>query len=152
VKQDRRAVSSTWVSSFVFVVLVLLLLIAGGVSGSKLRSWRKYPNLNPWSIGKPSPRCRHTMVSGSDGSLWSFGGIVSVGKPGSLRYHIVAFPSIARHTHMYQHVLLYRLLLHHMFMSGLFGSPLFYIIVFLSKYRTKLSKPPEYPLDIPRIP
>jgi hypothetical protein len=30
--------------------------------------------------------------------------------------------------------------------------PLFYIIVFLSKYRTKLSKPPEYPLDIPRIP
>jgi hypothetical protein len=37
-------------------------------------------------------------------------------------------------------------------LSGLLAYPLFYIIVFLSKYRTKLSKPPEYPLDIPRIP
>jgi hypothetical protein len=38
-------------------------------------------------------------------------------------------------------------------LSGLLAAyPLFYIIVFLSKYRTKLSKPPEYPLDIPRIP
>jgi hypothetical protein len=37
-------------------------------------------------------------------------------------------------------------------LSGLLASPSFYIIVFLSKYRTKLSKPPEYPLDIPRIP
>jgi hypothetical protein len=37
-------------------------------------------------------------------------------------------------------------------LSGLLVSPSLYIIVFLSKYRTKLSKPPEYPLDIPRIP
>ncbi len=37
-------------------------------------------------------------------------------------------------------------------LSGLLAYPLFYIIVFLSKYRTKLFKPPEYPLDIPRIP
>jgi hypothetical protein len=76
VKQYRRAVSVTWVSSFTFVTLVLLLLIiGGGVSASKLRSWYKYPDLNPWSIGKPSPRDSHKMVTGSDGALWSFGGI-----------------------------------------------------------------------------
>jgi hypothetical protein len=74
-KQDRRAVSVTWVSSFTLVVLVLLLLlITGGVSASKVRSWYKYPDINPWRIGSPSPRSSHTMVAGSDGALWSFGG------------------------------------------------------------------------------
>jgi hypothetical protein len=76
-KQDRRAVSATWVSSFALVVFVLLFLITGGVSASKLRSWSKYPDVNPLSIGKPSPRRSHTMVVGSDGSLWSFGGLTS---------------------------------------------------------------------------
>jgi hypothetical protein len=55
-------------------VLVLLLLITGGVSGSKLRSWHKYPDVNPWAVGSPSPRDSHKMVVGSDGALWSFGG------------------------------------------------------------------------------
>jgi len=80
VKQDRPTVSAVWVSSFTvtYVVLVLLLLIiGGGVSASKLRSWYKYPDLNPWSIGKPSPRDSHKMVAGSDGALWFFGGISS---------------------------------------------------------------------------
>jgi len=35
-----------------------------------------------------------------------------------LRYHIVAFPSIARHAHMCKHVLLLRFTLHHMFIVG----------------------------------
>jgi hypothetical protein len=74
VKQDRRAVSATWVSSFALVALVLLLLITGGVSASKLRSWRKYPDINPWAIGIPTSRSSHTMVAGSDGALWYFGG------------------------------------------------------------------------------
>ncbi len=74
-KQDRRAVSATWVSSFKLVaLLLLLLLITGGVSASKVRSWYKYPDINPWRIGSPSPRSSHTMVAGSDGALWSFGG------------------------------------------------------------------------------
>jgi hypothetical protein len=84
VKQDRRAVNATWVSSFVLVSLVLLLFIVGGVSASKLRSWGKYPDLNPWSIGKPSARVRHTMVTGSDGALWSFGGEIETGNSGEL--------------------------------------------------------------------
>jgi hypothetical protein len=78
VKQDRRAVNATWVSSFALVslvaTLVMLLFIVGGVSASKLRSWGKYPDLNPWSIGKPSERFAHKMVTGSDGALWSFSG------------------------------------------------------------------------------
>ncbi len=73
-KQDRPAVSVVWVSSFTYVTLVLLLLITGGVSASKIRSWHKYPDVNPWAIGSPSPRDSHTMVVGSDGALWSFGG------------------------------------------------------------------------------
>ncbi len=79
VKQDRRAVNATWVSSFALVSLVLLLFIVGGVYASKLRSWGKYPDLNPWSIGKPSERYDHTMVTDSDGALWVFGGA----RPGS---------------------------------------------------------------------
>jgi hypothetical protein len=79
VKQDRRAVNTTWVSSFALVSLVLLLFIVGDVSASKFRSWGKYPDLNPWSIGKPSERCKHTMVTDSDGALWVFGG----DRPGS---------------------------------------------------------------------
>ncbi len=77
VKEDRPAVSVVWVSSFTvtYVALVLLLLsITGGASASKLRSWHKYPEVNPWAIGSPSPRGRHRMVVGSDGALWSFGG------------------------------------------------------------------------------
>ncbi len=73
-KQDRRAVKATWVSSFALGSLVLLLFIVGGVFASKMRSWGKYPDLNPWSIGKPSERGGHKMVTGSDGALWSFGG------------------------------------------------------------------------------
>jgi hypothetical protein len=38
VKQDRRAVRATWVSSFTLVALVLLLLITGDVSASNARS------------------------------------------------------------------------------------------------------------------
>jgi hypothetical protein len=83
VKQDR-AMGATWVSSFALVALVLLLLITGRVSASKLRSWRKYPDVNPWSIGKPSPRASHTMVAGSDGALWSFGGGTTSGLSGEL--------------------------------------------------------------------
>jgi hypothetical protein len=74
VKHDRRAVSATWVSSFTLVILVLSLLITGGVSAAKVRSWHKYPDINPWGIGRPSLRNSHTMVTGSDGALWSFGG------------------------------------------------------------------------------
>jgi hypothetical protein len=75
VKQDRREVSATWVSSYTLAALVLLFFIAGGgVSASKIRSWRKYPDVNPWVIGSPSLRSSHTMVTGSDGALWSFGG------------------------------------------------------------------------------
>jgi hypothetical protein len=74
-KQDRRAVNTTWVSSFALVSLLLLLFIVGGVSASKLRSWGKYPDLNPWSIGKLPERFGHNMVTGSDGALWSFGGL-----------------------------------------------------------------------------
>jgi hypothetical protein len=77
-------VNATWVSSFVLVSLVLLLFIVGGVSASKLRSWGKYPDLNPWSIGKPSARVGHTMVTGSDGALWSFGGEIETGNSGEL--------------------------------------------------------------------
>jgi hypothetical protein len=73
VNQDRPVVSATWLPPFALVVLVLLLLIVGGVSASKTRSWRMYPNINPWAIGKPSPRLGHQMVLGSDGSLWVFG-------------------------------------------------------------------------------
>jgi hypothetical protein len=73
VKKDRRAVSATWLPSFALVTLVLFILMVGGVSASKLRSWRMYPNINPWAIGKPSPRRGHKMVSGSDGALWVFG-------------------------------------------------------------------------------
>jgi hypothetical protein len=72
------------VSSFVLVSLVLLLFIVGGVSASKLRSWGKYPDLNPWSIGKPSERYNHKMVTGSDGALWSFGGVTTSGRSGEL--------------------------------------------------------------------
>jgi hypothetical protein len=72
VKEDRRAtVSALRVSSFTLVTLLLLLLITGDVSASKVRSWRQYPDDNPWTIGSPSPRCSHTMVVGSDGALWS---------------------------------------------------------------------------------
>ncbi len=78
-KQDRRAVNATWVSSFALFSLVLLLFIVGGVSASKLRSWGKYPDLDPWSIGKPSERKGHKMVTGSDGALWSFGGSTTTG-------------------------------------------------------------------------
>jgi len=78
-KKDRRTVSAPWVSSYAFATLVLLLFITGGgVSASKVRSWRKYPDVNPWAIGSPSSRSSHTMVSGSDGALWSFGGTLSV--------------------------------------------------------------------------
>ncbi len=80
VKKDRRAVNVTCLSSFALVSLVLLLFIVGNVSASKLRSWGKYPDLNPWSIGKPSARGRHTMVTGSEGALWSFGGEIEFGK------------------------------------------------------------------------
>jgi hypothetical protein len=73
VKHDRRTVSATWLPSFALVVLVLFMLTVGGVSASKLRSWRMYPNINPWAIGKPSPRMGHKMVTGSDGALWLFG-------------------------------------------------------------------------------
>jgi hypothetical protein len=73
-KHDSRAVSATWVSSFTLVALVLSLLITGGVSAAKVRSWHKYPDINPWGIGRPSLRNSHTMVTGSDGALWSFGG------------------------------------------------------------------------------
>jgi hypothetical protein len=45
-------------------------------------------------------------------------------KPEYIRYHIVAFPSIARHTHMCKHVLLLRFTLHHMFIVGVWF-PLF---------------------------
>ena len=83
-KQDRRAVNATWVSSFTLISLVLLLFIVGGVSASKLRSWGKYPDLNPWSIEKPSARYDHTMVTGSDGALWSFGGFTPSGHCGEL--------------------------------------------------------------------
>jgi hypothetical protein len=78
VKQDRRAVSATWVSSCTLVTLVLSLLITGGVSAAKVRSWHKYPDINPWRIGRPSSRTSHTMVTGSDGALWSFGGTKTV--------------------------------------------------------------------------
>ena len=78
-KKDRRAVNVTCLSSFALVSLVLLLFIVGNVSASKLRSWGKYPDLNPWSIGKPSARVRHKMVTGSDGALWSFGGVTPSG-------------------------------------------------------------------------
>ncbi len=74
VKKDRRSGSATWVSSYTLGTLMLLLLIPGGVSASKIRSWLKYPNVNPWAIGRPSLRQSHTMVTGSDGALWSFGG------------------------------------------------------------------------------
>jgi hypothetical protein len=74
VKQDHRAASVTWMSSFTLVTLVLLVLITGGVSASKLRSWRKYPDLNLWSVGSPSPSAGSTMVTGSDGAMWCFGG------------------------------------------------------------------------------
>ena len=74
-KQDRRPV---WVASFARVALLMLLLTVGGVSASKLRSWRKYPDVNPWAIGKPSERNSHKMVTGSDGALWSFGGTKTV--------------------------------------------------------------------------
>jgi hypothetical protein len=84
VKQDHRAVNVTWVSSLVLVSLVLLLFIVGGVSASKIRSWGKYPDLNPWSIGKPSERDVHKMVTGSDGALWSFGGDTPSGYSGEL--------------------------------------------------------------------
>ncbi len=84
VKQDRRAVNATWVSYFALVALVLLLFIVGGVSASKLRSWGKYPDLNPWSIGKPSERNGHKIVTGSDGALWSFGGSTSGRRSGEL--------------------------------------------------------------------
>jgi hypothetical protein len=85
VKKDHRAVRVTWVSSFTLVILVLLLLSTGGVSASKLRSWRKYPDVNPWRIGNPSPRSSHTMVTGSDGALWSFGGeLIGSSKSGEL--------------------------------------------------------------------
>jgi hypothetical protein len=84
VKQDRRAVHATWVSSFALVSLVLLLFIVGGVSASKIRSWGRYPDLNPWSIGKPSERYFHKMVTGSDGALWSFGGYTTSGNSGEL--------------------------------------------------------------------
>ncbi len=83
-KNDLRVVNSAWVSSFVLVSLVLLLFIVGGVSASKLRSWGKYPDLNPWSIGKPSERYGHKMVTGSDGALWSFGGDTVSGYSGEL--------------------------------------------------------------------
>jgi hypothetical protein len=83
-KQDHRAVNATWVSSFALVFLVLLLFIVGGVSASKIRSWGKYPDLNPWSIGKPRERSRHEMVTGSDGALWSFGGLTPSGLSGEL--------------------------------------------------------------------
>ena len=73
VKQDLRTVSVTRIPSFTLVTLVLFMLMVGGVSTSKLRSWRMYPNINPWSIGKPSPRQGHKMVLGSDGALWVFG-------------------------------------------------------------------------------
>jgi hypothetical protein len=84
VKQDHRAVNATWVSSFTLISLVLLLFFVGGVSSSKLRSWGKYPDLNPWSIEKPSGRYDHTMVTGSDGALWSFGGFTPSGHCGEL--------------------------------------------------------------------
>jgi hypothetical protein len=83
-KQDHRAVNTTWVSSFALVSLVLLLFIVGGVSASKIRSWGKYPDLNPWSIGKPSERSGHKMVTGSDGALWSFGGFSKTGMFGEM--------------------------------------------------------------------
>jgi hypothetical protein len=72
------------VSSFALVYLVLMHFIVGGVSASKIRSWGKYPDLNPWSIGKPSKRNNHKMVTGSDGALWSFGGDTTSGKSGEL--------------------------------------------------------------------
>jgi hypothetical protein len=80
-KQDRRPV---WVASFARVALLMLLLTVGGVSASKLRSWSKYPDLNPWAIGKPIARIRHKMVTGSDGALWSFGGRTESGYSGEL--------------------------------------------------------------------
>jgi len=62
----------------------------------------------------------------------------------------VEFPSIARQTHMCRHVLFVRLLLHHMYHVVGSDCQLFlYNCVPYRKYRTKLSKPPEYPLDIP---
>jgi hypothetical protein len=72
-KQDRRAVSATWLPSFALVTLVLFMIVVGGASASKLRSWRMYPNINSWAVGKPSPRVGHKMVAGSDGALWVFG-------------------------------------------------------------------------------
>ncbi len=84
VKQEHRVVNATWVSSFALVSLVLLLFIVGGVSASKIRSWGKYPDLNPWSIGKPSERSGHKMVTGSDGALWSFGGFSKTGMFGEM--------------------------------------------------------------------
>jgi hypothetical protein len=75
VKEDRRAVSAMWSSSFTLVLLLLIShIITGGVSASKLRSWRKYPDMNPLSIGNPSPLFSGKMVTGTDGSLWFFGG------------------------------------------------------------------------------
>ncbi len=71
-KQDRRPVRAP---SFARVVFLLLFLIIGGVSASKHRSWRKYPNRSPLFIGMPSARAGHTMVAGSDGALWFFGGL-----------------------------------------------------------------------------
>ena len=70
-KVDRRPV---WVASFTRVSLLMLLLTVGGVSASKIRSWRKYPDLNLWSIVKSGEKMHHKVVTGSDGALWSFGG------------------------------------------------------------------------------
>ena len=80
-KQDHRPV---WVVSFARVDLLMLLLTVGVVSASKLRSWREYPDLNPWSIGKPGERSSHKVVTGSDGALWSFGGHTNSGFSGEL--------------------------------------------------------------------
>jgi hypothetical protein len=80
-KVDHRPV---WVASFARVSLLMLLLTVGGVSASKLRSWRKYPDLNLWSIGKSGEKDEHTFVTGSDGALWSFGGRTNSGFSGEL--------------------------------------------------------------------
>ena len=59
------------------VFVVLLESQVGGVSAAKNRQWQAWSqqNLpNPWYNDRPLSRELHTMVTGSDGSLWLFGG------------------------------------------------------------------------------
>jgi hypothetical protein len=75
-----------------------------------------------------------------------------MGDPDTLE-DIVVFPIMVRHTHMCKHVLLLRFTLYNIFIVGVWFRLFLYNCVpyrIIELKKTKLSRPPEYPFDIPR--